>query len=148
MPENNARLDLTRWSGEGQFTQSLIEHLGALDTITFIRVEDAPATRSDADYNFISNEIYVSFATVAEEQRVRRFGLFSVRRTVERHAMTISDLERTLASTSGIGAPDYSDETMLQYLHTERIIPPYQTRGYKLVELVRVYEFKPAAGAD
>jgi hypothetical protein len=29
---------------------------------------------------------------------------------------------------------------MLQYLRTERIVPPYQTRGYKLVELVRVYE--------
>ena len=39
-----------------------------------------------------------------------------------------------------IGAPDYSDEAMLQYLRTERVIPPYQTKGYKLVELVRVYE--------
>ena len=29
---------------------------------------------------------------------------------------------------------------MLQYLRTERIVPPYQTRGYKLVELVRIYE--------
>jgi hypothetical protein len=29
---------------------------------------------------------------------------------------------------------------MLQYLRSERIIPPYQTRGYKLVELVRIYE--------
>jgi hypothetical protein len=29
---------------------------------------------------------------------------------------------------------------MLQYLRTERIVPPYQTRGYKLVELVRVYD--------
>jgi hypothetical protein len=29
---------------------------------------------------------------------------------------------------------------MMQYLRTERIIPPYQTRGYKLVELVRIYE--------
>ena len=29
---------------------------------------------------------------------------------------------------------------MLQYLRTERIVPPYQTRGYKLVELVRLYE--------
>ena len=36
--------------------------------------------------------------------------------------------------------PDYADDEMLQYLRTERIIPPYQTRGYKLVELVRVYE--------
>ena len=33
-----------------------------------------------------------------------------------------------------------SDEGMLQYLRTERIIPPYQTRGYMLVELVRIYE--------
>jgi hypothetical protein len=29
---------------------------------------------------------------------------------------------------------------MLQYLRTERVVPPYQTRGYKLVELVRIYE--------
>ena len=29
---------------------------------------------------------------------------------------------------------------MLQYLRAERIVPPYQTRGYKLVELVRIYE--------
>jgi hypothetical protein len=29
---------------------------------------------------------------------------------------------------------------MLQYLRTERIVPPYQTRGYKLVELVRIYD--------
>jgi hypothetical protein len=39
-----------------------------------------------------------------------------------------------------VGAPDYADEGMLQYLRSERIVPPYQTRGYKLVELVRVYE--------
>ena len=29
---------------------------------------------------------------------------------------------------------------MIQYLRTERIVPPYQTRGYKLIELVRIYE--------
>ena len=39
-----------------------------------------------------------------------------------------------------IGAPDYSDPAMLQYLRSERIIPPYQTRGYKMVEMVRIYE--------
>ena len=39
-----------------------------------------------------------------------------------------------------IGAPDYGDEGMLQYLRAERIIPPYQTKGYKLVEMVRIYE--------
>ena len=30
-------------------------------------------------------------------------------------------------------------------MRTERIIPPYQTRGYKLVELVRIYEAKTDA---
>ena len=45
-----------------------------------------------------------------------------------------------LTAAPEIGAPDYADEGMLQYLRTERVIPPYQTKGYKLVELVRVYE--------
>ena len=54
--------------------------------------------------------------------------------------MTSAGLEATLAAMQDIGEPDYADETMLQYLRTERIVPPYQTRGYKLVELVRIYE--------
>jgi hypothetical protein len=54
----------------------------------------------------------------------------------------VSGLEARLAAVADIGAPDYSDETMLQFLRTERIVPPYQTRGYKLVELVRVYEVR------
>jgi hypothetical protein len=45
-----------------------------------------------------------------------------------------------LGAIPDVGEPDYGDEGMLQYLRTERIVPPYQTRGYKLVELVRVYE--------
>ena len=52
----------------------------------------------------------------------------------------MTTLEGALTAIPEVGAPDYSDEGMLQYLRTERIIPPYQTRGYKLVELVRVYE--------
>ena len=35
---------------------------------------------------------------------------------------------------------------MLQYLRAERIVPPYQTRGYKLVELVRIYEVGTVGG--
>jgi hypothetical protein len=54
--------------------------------------------------------------------------------------MTLGGLEAHLSTLEGIGAPDYADEGMLQYLRTERVIPPYQTRGYKLVELVRIYE--------
>jgi len=62
--------------------------------------------------------------------------------------MTIRDLETALASIAGVGAPDYGDESMLQYLRSERIVPPYQTRGYKLVELVRVYEAGASSGTQ
>ena len=54
--------------------------------------------------------------------------------------MTIRGLEAALTVISDVGAPDYGDEGMLQYLRAERIVPPYQTRGYKIVELVRIYE--------
>ena len=56
--------------------------------------------------------------------------------------MTIADLEQALTGAAHIGAPDYTDDGMLQYLRAERIVPPYQTRGYKLVELVRIYELE------
>ena len=68
------------------------------------------------------------------------FGLLPGHRTVSDKAMTLQGLEAALAVIDGVGAPDYGDEGMLQYLRAERIIPPYQTRGYKLVEMVRIYE--------
>ena len=133
-------IDTSKWSGEGSFTQTLIDRLKELETIAFIRVEDAPASRSEADYNFMSNEIFVAFATRSIEERTRRFGILpAVRVTLER-VMTIAGLEERLTVIPGIGAPDYSDATMLQYLRAERIVPPYQTRGYKLIELIRIYE--------
>jgi hypothetical protein len=133
-------VDITKWSGEGSFTQVLIDHLKQLDGVTLVRVEDAPASRSEADYNFISNEIFVVFETIATPQRFRRFGLFPAERMVSHATLDVPGLESALTSLPSIGAPDYSDEGMLQYLRTERIVPPYQTRGYKLVELVRVYD--------
>jgi hypothetical protein len=117
-------VDTTKWSGEGTFTQVLIDCLREVPGIAAIRVEDARASRSDADYNFVSNEVFVAFA----------------RKLFVKKAMTLRDLESILTGTASVGAPDYSDGGMLQYLKTERIIPPYQTRGYKLVELVRLYE--------
>jgi hypothetical protein len=133
-------LDTTKWSGEGTFTERLIEGLRTLDAVALVRVEDAPASRSEADYNFISNELFVGFTTKIHHERIRRFGVLPGSRAVAEKQMTMAALEQTLAGLSDIGAPDYSDEGMLQYLRTERIVPPYQTRGYKLVELVRIYE--------
>jgi hypothetical protein len=133
-------LDAAGWSGEGAFTQQLLERLRDLPAVRFVRVEDAPATRSEADYNFISNELFVDFVTIERHEPVKRFGVLPGHRTVTEKAMTLAGLEAALTGIDGIGAPDYGDDGMLQYLRAERIVPPYQTRGYKLVELVRIYE--------
>ena len=140
MPGSDPQPDLTNWSGEGEFTQRLVEQLQTLDTIAGLRIEDAPASRSEADYNFISNEIFVTFAAKARVERGTRFGFLPTSRTVYDTVMTMGQLEAMLSALPGIGEPDYSDEGMLQYLRAQRIVPPYQTRGYKLVELVRIYE--------
>jgi hypothetical protein len=134
------RVNTEKWSGEGTFTQVVIDRLQQIDAVDLVRVEDAPASRSEADYNFISNEIFVVFATRRSAERVRRFGILPGTRTVTTKAMTIDGLEAALRDVAEIGPPDYADAGMLQYLRAERIIPPYQTRGYKLVELVRIYE--------
>lgn len=135
-----SELDATGWSGEGAFTQLLIERLRGMDAIRLVKVEDAPATRSDADYNFVSNEVFVAFVTRERRQAIKRFGFLPGTRTVSEKAWTLGELETALTALADVGAPDYADSGMLQYLRTERIIPPYQTRGYKSVELVRIYE--------
>ena len=135
-------VDVSGWSGEGSFTQIVIDRLRQIPGIASIRVEDAPASRSDADYNFISNEIFLAFTKVERQESTKRFGFLPASRTVVEPAMTLQGLESALAAADEVGAPDYGDEGMMQYLRTERIVPPYQTRGYKLVELVRIYEVK------
>ena len=133
-------LDTTNWSGEGEFTQVLIEYLGSIPGVALLRVEDAPTSRSEADYNFISNELFVGFTTETQEESVRRWGILPSTRTLTVKRLTMAGLEAALTAVAPVGSPDYSDEGMLQYLRSERIIPAYQTRGYKLVELVRIYE--------
>src|SRR5947208_15427346 len=105
-------LDTSAWSGEGTFTQLLLDRLSGIDAIRLVRVEDAPATRSDADYNFISNEVYVGFQTIDRTEPVRRFGFLPGTRIVVEKVMTIETLERTLAAVAGMGAPDYSADAM------------------------------------
>ena len=133
-------LETSSWSGEGTFTQVLIDRLREVPGVRYLRVEDAPATRSEADYNFISNELFVDFDSVERREPIKRFGLLPGTRVVIEKSMTLQSLEAALAVIDGVGAADYIDDGMLQYLRTERIIPPYQTRGYKLVEMVRIYQ--------
>src|SRR5471032_1617830 len=103
-------VESSAWSGEGTFTQLLIDRLGEVDGVRFVRVEDAPATRSDADYNFISNELYVGFETRDRQERIKRFGVLPGVRTVTEKTMTLLGLEAALAGIEGVGAPDYGDE--------------------------------------
>ena len=90
--------------------------------IAFVKVADAPATRADA------------YIQLHQQRSVR-----VVHHGPESAADNYHALSSVLEGIDGIGAPDYGDDGMLQYLRTERVIPPYQTRGYKLIELVRVY---------
>ena len=133
-------LDTSGWSGEGDLTARLIEVIRALPEIARLKVEDAPASRAESAFSFISNELFVSFTTTERRVPRRRLGFIPSSTLVNEASMTLARLAEVLAAIQDVGAPDYSDEGMLQYLHTQRIIPPYQTRGVKLVELVRIYE--------
>jgi hypothetical protein len=135
-------LESEGWSGEGEFTQKLLERLRGVEYIAGLKVEDAPSTRSDADYNFIANEIFVTFEARQRSESATRFWVIPTRRRVTERLLTLGGLARILEESEGIGPADYLDDGMLQYLRTERIVPPYQTKGYKLVELVRIYESK------
>ena len=135
-------IDASKWSAEGTFTQVLLDGLKTFDAIDSIRVEDAPASHADAGYNFISNEIYVRFRAERRTEPSRLLGVIPARRTVLRPVTTLEGLQAYLSTVEGIGAPDYGDDGMLQYLRTERVVPPYQTRGFKIVEMVRIYEIR------
>jgi hypothetical protein len=132
-------IDRSAWSGDGDFTARLLDALGRIDEIAAIRVEDAPASRSDAGYALLANEIFVRFAAEPRGQRGRWLGVLPLTRLVDTPRLTLQGLESRLAGIEGIGPADYADDGMIQYLRTERIVAPYQTRGYKLVELVRIY---------
>ena len=134
------RIDRDQWSGEGDFTEQLLSWLSEQSSIVLLRVEDAPSTRTDVEYNFISNEIYVEFGVREFYQKRRVLGVIPLRRKSLEKTMTLEKLNVALSTDSEFGEPDYADEGMIQFLHTERIIPPYQTKGYKLIELVRIYE--------
>lgn len=134
--------DLGGWSGDGDFTIRLLERLRRIDEIAFIRVEDAPSSRSGSGYVLVANEIFVAFAASPRRVPSRWLGLWPRTRVVEEPSLSLAGLGARLSADQDIGPPDYADQAMLQYMRTERIVAPFQTRGYKLVELVRLYEVK------
>jgi hypothetical protein len=133
------QVEQSAWSGDGDFTIRLVEALRDIDEVAFLRIEDAPASRSGTGYNLLANELHVGFAMERRPRVERWLKIVPRTRSVDVPRMTLAGLESRLAAIEGIGEADYADEGMLQYLRTERVIPPYQTRGYKLVELVRIY---------
>ena len=133
-------IDTTRWSGEGTFTQALVDRLRGVAEVAAVRVEDAPSSRFDADYTFISNEIFLTFRPHRRRGAAGWLDFWHATRGAGPRAMTIEGLAGVLGALEGIGPADFVDQGMIQYLRTERIVPPYQTRGFKLVEMVRLYE--------
>jgi hypothetical protein len=133
-------IDDSGWTGDGAFTPVLLQALAGIDAIVGLRVEDAPSSRTDAGYALIANEIFVTFRTELRREPAKRLGFLPGSRTVAAPVMTIETLASALGAVDGVGEPDYADEGMIQYLRTERIIPPYQTKGVKVVEMIRVYE--------
>ena len=127
------------WGGEGTFTAVLLEALRAVESIEFMRVEDAPASRAEPGYAFISNEIYVTFKTDSRTERRRRLGLpWPVR--VEVKQMTLGELATRLGTADGVGGARLSrrgDAAVPAHRAHHR---PVSTKGYKVVEMVRVYE--------
>lgn len=140
------QVDTTGWSGDGAFTQLLIDALREVPGIAALRVEDAPASRADTGYNFIANEVFVTFASATRREPSRLLGVIPYLRKRRYFLLDLQGLTARLAGTEKIGEPDYTDDGLIQYLRTERIVPPYQTRGVKIIELVRIYRAGPDAG--
>jgi hypothetical protein len=132
-------VDTSRWSGEGSFTQLLIDALGRVPEVAAVRVEDAPSSRAETGYNFIANELFVTFASAEVREAGTLFGIIPYPRTRSVRLLDLEGLTSRFASAQDIGEPDYVDSGMIQYLRTERVVAPYQTRGIKVIELVRIY---------
>jgi hypothetical protein len=132
-------LDTSHWSGDGECTRAIVERLRADARVLHVRVEDAPASRDDVSYTFVSNELFIRPAVTWQRRGMRGWGFWPSSRRIAVSRLSVDDLEALLAADPAIGAPDYRDEGMVQFLRTQRIVPAYQTRGYKLVELVRIY---------
>jgi len=128
-------IDVERWSGDGALTQCLLDRLRIAPAIAAVRVEDAPASREEPGYLFVSNELLIVPAVRPGRRRRWMPGWL----TPPVAAWAVDDVAAWLAADPDIGPPDFADSGMLQYLRTQRIIPPYQTRGFKLVEMARIY---------
>lgn len=123
------------WSGEGEFTQCVLDRLRQAPSVCHLRVEDAPSSREEPGYLFISNEVFVGLRSAP----TRWWWPFGRRTDHATSAANLDAVRAWLEADPSLGPPDFADAGMMQYLRTQRIIPPYQTRGYKLVEMVRVY---------
>lgn len=126
------------WSGEGEFTQGVLARLRLAPSVCHLRVEDAPSSREEPGYLFISNEVFVGL-----QPAPTRWWRFGRRPAPPASAVDLDVVRGWLEADPSIGPPDFADTGMVQYLRTQRIIPPYKARGYKLVEMVRVYLARP-----
>ncbi len=104
-------VDSDGWSGEGEFTQVVLDRLRKVEIGSRrSRSKTRRRRRSDADYNFIANEIFVTFATTHRDEAVTRLLFFPGTKRVPVKTMTLEALTRLLEESEGIGPADYGDE--------------------------------------
>src|SRR5262245_36094368 len=96
------QLDTAKWSGDGEFTQRVIDAVKDFGSVALLRVEDAPSTRAESGYLFISNELFVGFAV----QEKRRFGPIPWG-VSSKPSMTFAEFQDVLERADGIGQADY-----------------------------------------
>ena len=135
-------IDRSDWSGDGDFTIALLEVIGRFEQIAVVKVQDAPTSRAEAGFNFIGNDVFVGFRVERRMTLRRRLGILPVPAIVRVRSLTLERLATLLEHVEAIGAPGYQDGEMLQYLRAERVAAPYQERGTKIVEVVRIFEAK------
>jgi hypothetical protein len=133
-------IDRGAWSGDGDFTTVLMDALQRIEQVAVVRVQDAPASRAEVGYSFICNDVFVGFRRQRALSVRRVLGVLPVPVVVHRPSLTLAGLERRLSADGTIGAADYRDDGMIQYLRAERVRAAYQARAQKLVEVVRIYE--------
>ena len=133
------QIESSGWGGEGTFTAVLLEALKSIETIEYLRVEDAPASRAEPGYAFLSNEVYVKFRTDSRNGTRRRFGIPWPTR-VEVKQMSLGELAARLGQRRRRG------RTGLRR-RRDAAVPPHRAhrrplpdQGVKVVEMVRIYE--------
>src|SRR2546430_3101157 len=94
-----SEVDVSKWSGEGTFTQLLIDCLRSMDAIEFVRVEDRKSTRLNSSHSQISYAVFCLKKKKKNNREVRSYCGVLLMQTAPTIARESHCLVRTLTCT-------------------------------------------------